>query len=258
MKVFGIMIHVAFSGGLVLRNPNSEGLLKTDETILLQTVTGRGNLKTETAYDCSKMCKLISGHHKMICRTWIYDAWTQECNLFKNSNPEYTEKLFDYRKAEEVFVKLDPTMRTRIKDPFSLRFFLGTDRDHRFRTIRNLDFGNPTTSYQLLAARFLFGEYRDDEMTRYSTRVPAFHIGTAKIPIRGEMYESTAIWWLNELECGQVCDLTLGCKAWSYINNRQTEVENKFEGCFLHKTIGKTTKTADCYTSYECSFGIKY
>ena len=256
MKIFGILIHVAFSGGLILRNPYSEGLLKHDETIRLQTVTGRANLKTETPFDCSKMCKLISGHHRMVCRTWIYDAWTQECNLFKNTNPEYTETPFDYRKAAKVFEKLDPTIRKRFDSPYSTRFYLGTDRHHRYRTLRNLDFYNLSASYQHHAAKFLLGEYSEDEMNRFTTRVPAFYIGPAKIPIRGDWYESTAIWWINELECAHVCDLTLGCKAWTYISDRHSQ--NAFEGCFLHEKIDTTTTTADCYTGYECSFGFNH
>ena len=256
MKIFAILINIVISGGLVLRNPYSQGLLKTDETVWLQTLTGRANIKTATPLDCSKMCKSISGHH-MICRSWIYDAWTQECNLFKNTNPDYTELPFNYGKAAEVFQKLGGSIRKRVSSPLNTRFFIGTGRDHRYRTVRNLEFHKPSKSYQYLAAKFLTSEVSDNEISRYTTRVPAFYIAPAKIPIHGETLKSTAIWWINESECAQVCDLTLRCKAWTYVSDRQHALKNAFEGCFLHETVGKLATTSECYSGYECSFGFK-
>ena len=105
MKVLAMLIKIAVSGGLVLRDVKSTGLLKYDETVFLQTLTGKANLKTETAHNCNKMCKSIgdiSGHN-MKCRSWIYDAWTQDCHLFKNTNPNVTETRFSYQKAEKIF-----------------------------------------------------------------------------------------------------------------------------------------------------------
>ena len=257
MKIFGILFHVAMSGGLILRNPYGEGLLKYDKTVWFQTLTGKANLKTESALDCSKMCKVLSGY-RMICRTWIYDAWTKECNLFKNTNPEFDEIPFDYDSAAEVFQKLDSTVQTRIRSPYAIRFMIGTDLDHRYRTIRNLQFHTPSTSYKHQAAKFLTTDASESEMLRFSIRVPAFHIATGQVPISGGMFESTAIWWINESECARVCDLTLGCKAWTYARDLQSLAKSAFEGCFLHETTGRSTTTAQCYTGYECSFGFKY
>ena len=257
MKIFGMLISVVLSGGLVLRDPQSKGLLKYDETFFLQTLTGKANLKTETIDNCKKMCKTISGHF-MKCRSWVYDAWTQECHLFKNTNPDFTVKIFDYVEASKIFDKLGPSIQKRISSPFGIRFFTGIDH-YRYRTIRNLEFGNPSRSYQYQAAKFLTSEYNDNDTNFLTIRVPALYIAPATFPILGDTFSSTAIWWLSERECSQVCELALGCKAWIYVKGEQFWGRTtSFEGCFLHEKISLMTTTEECYSSYVCSFGIKH
>ena len=266
MKLFAMLIKIVISGGLVLRDAKSTGLLKYDETVLLQTLTGKANLKTATPHNCNKMCKSIgdiSGHF-MKCRSWIYDAWTQDCHLFKNTNPDVTETRFDYDAAEEIFENLGPALRKRISSPFSRRWLIGID-GHRYRTVRSLKFSPTSKSYQYQAAKFLTSEYSDNDINLYTIRVPALYIAPAKFPIIGfgeEWYESTAIWWINEIECSKICDLAIGCQAWTYVSRRQftgdTVSPTKFERCFLHAKLSKMTTTENCYSSYECSFGFKH
>ena len=256
MKLFAVLFGCALSGGQILSVPRSEGLLNHDGISYLQMLTGKANLKTKTEKDCGDICKSLTGRHMMECNSWIHDAWTLECHLFKNTNPDFDEIPEDYTQSNKLIQKLQEKGHSNFP---TYRFQFGSTRSKTF-AIRNLRFGRITRHKQYQAAKFLTGEFPEWEMAIYSTLVPAVYIAPSRVPVTsGETFESVAIWWVNEAECSEICDSTLGCKAWTYVKNMSGDglVSNNFEGCFLHeKTAMATTKK--CYSGFRCAFGFNY
>ena len=249
MKLFAILFGCVISGGQILSVPNSRGLLSHDGVSYLQTLTGKANLRTKTDLECSDICKVLNGGNTRKCNSWIYDSWTLECHLFKNSNPDFVKIPENLSESNDLIKRLLKQGHTSFP---TYRFKFGTSR--RTYSIRNLRFGRATRHKQYQAAKFLTGEFPEWEMNRYSTLVPSVFIAPNRVPLTsGETFESVAIWWVNEPECSQICESTVGCKAWTYVKNLSGG--NNFEGCFLHEKIAMA-KTEKCYSGFKCSFGL--
>ena len=251
MKLFAVLVGCVISGGQILSVPKSKGLLSHDGISYLQTLTGKANLKTASELGCSNICKLLNGGNTVRCNSWIHDAWTLECHLFKNSNPDFVQIPEDFEESNNLIRKLQ--QKGHFNFP-TYRFKYGTSR--RTISIRNIRFGRSTRHQQYQAAKFLTGEFPEWEMSRFSTLVPALFIAPSRVPVTtGETVESVAIWWINEPECAHICESTIGCKAWTYVQNMSGIGPNNFEGCFLHeKTAMATTKK--CYSGFRCAFGL--
>ena len=258
MKLFAALFGCALSGGQILSVPRSEGLLNHDGVSYLQILTGKANLKTETEKECGDICKSLTGRYMMECNTWIHDAWTLECHLFKNTNPDFEENFDSEDDIDSN--KLIRKLEAKGHDSFpTYRFQFGSIGSKPY-AMRNVRFGRITRHDQYKAAKYIIGELPKWEMEIYSTLVPALHISPGRVPVTtGETVQSVAIWWVNEPECSQICDLTVGCKAWTYVKDMSGDVfsPKNFEGCFLHeKTAMATTKK--CYSGYRCAFGFAY
>ena len=255
MKLIAALFGCALSGGQILSVPRSEGLLNHDGVSYLQMLTGKANLKTKTEKDCSDICERLTGRYMMECNSWIHDSWTLECHLFKNTNPDYYEIPEDID-ANKLIRKLEAEGHSHFP---AYRFHFGSIGSKPY-AMRNIRFGRLNRHSQYKAAKYLTGELPEWEMMTYSTLVPALYIAPGRVSTTsGETFESVAIWWVNEPECSQICDSTIGCKAWTYVKNMSGAVlgSNNFEGCFLHeKTAMATTKK--CYSGFRCAFGFAY